>query len=154
MSCPGSIDGSAVSSPLYQEMQERAADLLKIKHAQQRLSCLVEAARHRHPLPDDLKTDVYRVQGCLVRTWMVPEVVDGLCYFRCDSDAAMLKALLGLLCDVFSGYRPEQIAGQDPELWLKELNVLHQLAENRQRTILTVAAQVREFARRAVAPAV
>jgi cysteine desulfuration protein SufE len=132
-------------------MQERLSALLCISNAQQRLASLVEAARSRASLPDVLRREEYQVQGCLVRTWFVPRFRDGQCEFQCDSDAAMLKAVIGLLCDTFSGCSPEEIAAQDPAEWLQETGVSRQLAENRQRTVLRVAEQVKNFAQKSLA---
>ena len=88
--------------------------------------------------------DAYRVEGCLVRIWFVPEFRGGKCYFRCDSDAVTLKAVIGLLSEIYSGHSPEEIAAADMA-FVRKLGILHQLAENRQNTILRVAEQIRSF---------
>src|SRR3569832_1182625 len=99
MFCPE----TALNAPssLLLSKQQRLGPLLSIEYRQSRLAAVVEAARTRVPLPDALRTEGHRVQGCLVRTWFVPELRNGRCYFHSDSDAAMLKALLGLVCDVY-----------------------------------------------------
>jgi cysteine desulfuration protein SufE len=137
---------SAQTSSLSPSRQQRVNALLAVRHPQQRLAAIVEAARNRSPLADEMRTDAHRVQGCLVRTWFVPEMQNGRCYFRSDSDAAMLKALLAVLCDAFSGSTPDEIATENAG-FLSSLGVLHQLAENRQRTLLRVEEQLRSFAR-------
>ena len=121
------------------------ATILDVRDPQQRLARLVEMAKARPLLPDALKLDVHRVEGCLVRIWFVPEFLDGRCWFQTDSDAVTLKALVGLLCEVYSGRMPAEIAAHEPR-FLEALGVLKQLAESRRATVLRVAEKIREFA--------
>jgi cysteine desulfuration protein SufE len=136
-----------IASPtLLAKEQELLTVLLEVRNPQQRLAMIVEHARRRAPLDAASRVEGYRVQGCLVRTWFIADMRDGKCAFKSDSDAVMLKALLGLLCDLYSGFSPEEIAGSAGEV-LSRLGVLHQLAENRQRTVLRIAEQIHDFAR-------
>lgn len=138
------------SVPLSLARRQRLSALLEMRNPQQRLGAIVEAVRGRKPLPDSYRTEGNCVKGCLVRTWFVSEIRDGRCYFQSESDAAMLKALLGLLCETFSGYSPDEILAEESGHtlgFLNSLRVLHQLAENRQRTLLHVEAQLCAFAK-------
>ena len=60
-----------------------------------------------------------------------------------------LKAVGGLLCEFYSGYAPEEIAATEPGV-LNQLCLLHQLAENRQRTIHRMEEKIHRFAQAAV----
>lgn len=133
-------------NPLLEKEQQLLSVLLAVRNPQQRLATVVEQARTRAPLDSSLRTEAHRVPGCLVRTWFVAELRGGRCHFRCDSDAAMLKAVIGLLCDLYSGFTPEELLSATPD-FLQKVGVIHQLADNRQRTVLRVAAQIVEFAR-------
>jgi cysteine desulfuration protein SufE len=126
-------------------MGQRLAALLEIRDPQARLARLVEEARHRPALPDAQRVEVNRVTGCLVRIWFVAEFREGRCFFQCDSDAVSLKAVGGLLCELHSERTPEEILATGEGV-LRTLNILHQLAENRQRTIMRIEEQIRGFA--------
>jgi len=130
---------------LSQHQQQRLAPLLEIKDPQRRLARLVEEARQRSSLEEPLRCDSHRVEGCLVRVWFVPEFRAGKCFFRCDSDAVSLKAVGGLLCELYSGHTPQEILANEKDV-LQKLHILHQLAENRQRTIARIEEKIREFA--------
>lgn len=133
------------TSPLLEHQQRRLAPLLSIGDPQTRLARLVEEARHWPAMPADRRLEINRVEGCLVRVWFVPEMRDGKCVFHCDSDAVSLKALGGLLCELHSGHTPEEITATHIGA-LKHLGVLHQLAENRQRTIARIEEKIHRFA--------
>ena len=130
---------------LLEHQQQRLAPLLQIGDSQQRLARLVEEARRRPALAAALRVEAHRVEGCLVRVWFVPEFRDGRCYFQCDSDAVSLKAVGGLLCDLFSGQTADEIAAGSSGV-LGQLTILPQLAENRQRTIVRIEEKIRRFA--------
>jgi len=121
------------------------APVLAVRDPQQRLARLVELAKARPLLPDTLKLDAHQVEGCQVRIWFVPEFRDGRCWFQTDSDAVTLKALVGLLCEIYSGRTPTEIAAHE-QTFLEELAVLKQLAESRRATVLRVAQMIRDFA--------
>jgi cysteine desulfuration protein SufE len=130
---------------VFARQQQRFAELLQIGDPQQRLARIVHAASSFPSIEPSLRIENNRVEGCLVRIWFVPEFRDGICHFRCDSDAVSLKAVGGLLCEVYSGHTPEEIVASQCG-FLKPLGVLHQLAENRRRTINRIEEKIRLFA--------
>lgn len=132
-------------APLLERQRQRCGPLLEIRNPQQRLARLVHDARQLPPLEAALRLESNRVEGCLVRVWFVATVRDGRCFFRCDSDAVSLKAVGGLLCELYSGFAPRTIA-ESPGGVLQPLGILHQLAENRQRTIARLEEKIRRFA--------
>jgi cysteine desulfuration protein SufE len=136
---------SSVISSLLEHQQQRIAPLLRIGDPQMRLARLIDEARHRGPFEPALRLETNRVEGCLVRLWFVAELHGGKCIFRCDSDAVTLKAVGGLLCELHSGHTPEEIAATNSGV-LKRLGILHQLAENRQRTVARIEEKIHRFA--------
>ena len=131
--------------PLLEPSSQRLAALLRLGDLQARLARLVEEARHRAPMPTALRVEKHRVEGCLVRIWFVAEFREGRCFFECDSDAVSLKAVGGLLCELYSARAPEDILGTRVGA-LEPLQILHQLAENRQRTIARLEEKIHAFA--------
>jgi sulfur transfer protein SufE len=131
---------------LLEKERQLLSVLLEVRNPQQRLAMIVEHARRHASLDPAHRIETNRVQGCLVRTWFVAEMRGDKCFFSADSDAVTLKALLGLICDLYSGLDADEVplAASD---FLQRIGVLHQLAENRQRTVVRVAAQIHEFAR-------
>jgi len=132
-------------SALLAAQHQRLARLFEIGDPQQRLARVVHDAAKLPALETALRTEANRVEGCLVRVWFVPEFRGGQCFFRCDSDAVSLKAVGGLLCELYSGQTPEEIVATNAGL-LKPLGILHQLAENRCRTVGRIEEKIRHFA--------
>ncbi|HEY0550189.1 MAG TPA: SufE family protein [Verrucomicrobiae bacterium] len=136
---------SSIINALVEHQSQRLAALLHIGDPQQRLARVVEEARHKPSLPPSARIEIHRVEGCLVRVWFVPRVREGRCFFECDSDAVSLKAIGGLLCELYSGHTPEEIVTTNSGV-LKHIGILHQLAENRQRTVARIEEKIRHFA--------
>ena len=132
-------------SEVLAKQQQRLAELLQLGDPQQRLARLMQNAGRISSLEPELRIEIHRVEGCLARVWFVPEVRDGKCFFRCDSDAVSLKAIGGLLCELYSDQTPEEISATQFGV-LKHLGILHQLAENRRRTIARIEEKIRHFA--------
>jgi cysteine desulfuration protein SufE len=130
---------------LLEKQQQCLAELLQIGDPQQRLARVMHAAPRLPPIEPERRIEANRVEGCLVRVWFVPEIHQGKCFFRCDSDAVSLKAVGGLLCELYSGQTPEAIVATQFG-FLKPLGILHQLAENRRRTIVRIEEKIRLFA--------
>jgi cysteine desulfuration protein SufE len=146
------MDEPTPDNSLAARRRELLAPLAALRDPQARLAWLVERARHRPLLCKDLRTEGHRVQGCMVRCWWVPEFREGRCWFRIDSDAVSLKAVIGLLCDFYSDASPEEVLA-NPPTFLQRLGLMRQLAENRRATVGRVADAIREFARQYAADA-
>ena len=77
--------------------------------------------------------------------WVVGEARDGRCYFRSDADSPLVRGLLVLLCDFYSGATPTDVAATEPAL-LEELGLASNLSPTRLNGLHSVRAKIREFA--------
>jgi cysteine desulfuration protein SufE len=84
-----------------------------------------------------------------VRLWWIPELRDGRCWFRTDSDAVSLKALTGFLSQHYSGRTPHEVI-QGERAPLERLGLLRHLADNRRATVLRVEDLIHAFASEAL----
>jgi cysteine desulfuration protein SufE len=101
---------------LTAKQEDLIADLNLIEDAHERLSTLTSfVARTR--LPEDLKGDDLLVPGCVSRVWIHGELKDGLTHFRSAADSPMVAGLIALLCDLYSGAKPMEVAIIEPDVW-------------------------------------
>lgn len=125
------------------QLREAFADA---RNAQDRLAALVSRGRQQPPLRVEWRRDEFLVPGCASRLWLVPEAAGGLCFFRCDSDSAVVKGLAVLLCEYFNGHSPADILADDADL-LAVLNLQGQLPSNRRDGLGRLVERMRQFAR-------
>lgn len=119
-------------------------DLGFIEDVQERLSAVMQRYA-KATLPPELKVDVHRVHGCVSSVWLVPSLRDGACHFGFDAESPMVKGLVGLLCEVYEGGSPAEVATVEPVLW-QQLGFLKQLTPTRQNGLAAVRAAIRSFA--------
>ena len=120
-------------------------DLALIENSQERFSAVVDRARSRPPLPEADRTESNRVKGCVSLAWIAAEVCDGRCHFRCDADSPLVRGLLVLLCDLYSGATPAEVAATEPAL-LEQLGLAQNLSPTRLNGLRSVRAKIRDFA--------
>lgn len=136
-----------VDAAAFAEREARLrSELEALPDPQQRLSWVVDRARRRAALAADLRTPARLVPGCAARLWLVAEAETGCCRFAADSDLAILKAMAGLLCELYDGLPPSEVLAGEPEVFAAT-GLLGQLTENRRRTVARVREAIRDFAR-------
>jgi len=130
---------------LAEKQRQLIADYSIIDDPQERLAAVVDQARRRPPLSEAERSASNRVRGCVSLAWVVAEVREGRCHFRSDADSPLVRGLLVLLCDFYSGATPADITATEPAL-LEELGLAKNLSPTRLNGLRSVRAKIREFA--------
>ncbi|HEV2692968.1 MAG TPA: SufE family protein [Verrucomicrobiae bacterium] len=130
---------------LAEKQAQLTAQLAVLKNGQDRLALLVEQAKNIPALPPELRVEGNLIPGCLAKLWFVARFNDGKCFFNCDSDSLVVKAIAGLICEFYSGYGAVEILGHDPK-FLVPLGITQHLTPNRRNALGKVWARIREFA--------
>ncbi len=130
---------------LAEKQVELTARLAALKNGQDRLALLVEQSRKIPSLPDAMRGDSKLIPGCLAKLWFVPEFRDRRCFFVCDSESLVVKAVAGLLCEFYSGQPPAEILAHDPG-FLVPLGITQHLTPNRRNALSKVWERIRQFA--------
>ncbi len=129
------------------EKQAQLTDTLAlIPDAQERLAVVVDRAKKLPPLSAPERSDANLVRGCVSRVHLAGELRDGRCYFRADADSPLVRGLVALLCEFFSGATPAEIVASDADP-LAELGLIRNLSPTRQNGLAAVRAAIRAFAR-------
>jgi len=130
---------------LAEKQQQMIDDLALIENPQERLSAVVDRAKSRPSLPETERTEANRVRGCVSLAWIVGEVRDGRCHFRCDADSPLVRGLLVLICDLYGGATPVEVAATEPVLFEK-LGLTKNLSPTRLNGLRSVRAKIRDYA--------
>ena len=130
-----------------------AASLAGIRDPQKRLAWLIARNADVPPMPPGLKIDANRVPGCLTKLWLVKEMRLGQCQFRSDSDSKIVRAVAGLICDVYSDQSPGDILSFG-SAFLGELGIKQLLTQNRQNGLSRLWEEIRGFADAQASPRV
>jgi cysteine desulfuration protein SufE len=130
---------------LAEKQVELTSQLAALKNGQDRLALLVEKAKRRPLLAPAERADANLIPGCLAKLWFVPQFCAGNCFFACDSDSLIVKAIAGLLCEFYSGCAPAEILAHDPK-FLAPLGITQHLTPNRRNALSKIWERIRAFA--------
>ncbi len=131
---------------LTEKQQQVADDLAIIDDPQERLAAVVDRAKRLPPLPASERTEANRVHGCVSVVYLTGTVdADGHCQFHCDADSPLVRGLVALLCNFFSGATPAEIAASDTDP-LGALELTRSLSPTRQNGLASARAAIRAFA--------
>ena len=108
-------------------------------------SYLIELGNQLDPLDPEYKTDQNLIKGCQSRVWLVAENTDGKIFFRGESDAVIVKGLVALLIQVYSGHTPKEII-ENKLHFIEDLGLTQHLSPTRSNGLLAMVKQMRLYA--------
>lgn len=139
------FDSFTFDMRLAAHRQSLIDELMHLDDWQERLAAVVERTRRQpHFSPADRSTE-HRVPGCSSNVWLIAELREGRCYFRTDADSPVVRGLVFLLADYFSGAKPAEI-GDDATDPLEIVNLRRSLSSTRQHGLDAVRAAIKAFA--------
>ncbi len=135
---------SAAFPSLAEKQRTLIEDLNLIPDVQERLSALTSHAA-RMKLPAEARIDANLVPGCVSRVWLHGELHGGVTHFDCDADSPMVKALVAVLCELYSNVSPREAAEIEPEIW-QGCQFHKMLSPTRLNGLTSVRARIRQQA--------
>lgn len=106
---------------------------------------LIKSAKGLAPMESNERVEKFRIKGCQSQVWLKPELKDGLVYFKADSDAVLVKGIISILLEVYSGQSPELILNNSPD-FLKKIGITEHLTMNRTNGLASMVKQVQIYA--------
>ena len=132
--------------PLRAKLQQLVDDLAVVDDPQERLALVIDRAKKIPPLPAAERTDAHRVRGCVSVVWLIGEIRDDRCAFRSDAESPVVRGLLALLCEFYSGFTPAEILATDADP-LEALGVTRHLSPTRRNGLTAARNAIHAFAR-------
>ncbi len=111
-----------------------------------RYQYLMELGEKLPPMPDELKTECTRVYGCQSTVHITARKKPGtkdVLEFLADSDAELVRGLIGLLEHVFSGQRAADILAFDVEGFFARLGLEQHLTLGRRNGLASMVERIR-----------
>jgi len=96
--------------------------------------------------PEALKVDANLMHGCMSKVWIIDKVEDGRHFFTGISDAIIVKGLVTMMTESFSGLTADEL-GQLNEEHVRKLN-LGALTTQRQVGMLAMLEHLQKLSRR------
>lgn len=117
---------------------------------------IIELGRTLDPLPQDLKTEVTKVRGCVSQVWLVSETNAGangegpVLHFRGDSDAHIVRGLIAVVFALYNGKSANEILAVDPQTVFEALGLKDHLTPQRSNGLASMVQRIRADAEAAL----
>ena len=117
---------------------------------------LIELGRALPPLPDAVRIDANRVQGCASQVWLSTSIKPNggsgpVLSFEGDSDAHIVRGLIAILFALYSGKGAEDILKADAIKLFEKLGLREHLTPQRSNGFRSMVNRIRRDANAALA---
>ena len=114
-----------------------------------RYAYLMELGESMPPMPEALKTEQHRVQGCMSTVHIAalpdPGQVGEIIYYG-DCDTATIKGVVAILVELLSHKTPEQVIDTDVDVLFEGLNLEEHLSPSRHFGIYAIVEKMKSQA--------
>lgn len=113
---------------------------------EERYKYIIDLGRELPPMDEAKKDDAHLVRGCQSQVWIDSCYQDGKLWFETDSDAFIVKGLLGVVLAAYNGQAPRQILDFDIERYFQQLDLLKHLSPIRGNGLRAMVKRIRIMA--------
>ncbi len=114
-----------------------------------RYKYIIDLGKDLPPMPASLHTEDRLVRGCQSQVWIDTRVEDGRLQLSVDSDAFIVKGLLGLVLAAYNNKTPRDIVEFDIDAYFEQLDLLRHLSPSRGNGLRAMVKRVQDIAREA-----
>ncbi len=113
-----------------------------------RIRFLIDLGEALPQMPEALKTEATKVQGCASNVWLYPEVREEHLHFMADGSSAITKGVVALILEMVQDKTPHDIITADIPEMLAGFKLSKHLTSNRTQGIPNMIALIRATAER------
>jgi cysteine desulfuration protein SufE len=111
-----------------------------------RYEYIVELGKQLPDLPEEYRTDRYKVKGCQSQVWFRAREESDRIVFDADSDAMIVRGLIALLLRVYSDRLPGEILATPPDFF-DAIELGSHLSGNRANGLAAMVNHIQSYAR-------
>ncbi len=114
---------------------------------EQRYGYIIDLGKELPPMDDAKKTDERLIRGCQSQVWIDHRIEDGKLHFEVDSDAFIVKGLLGVVLSAYNNKSAADILDFDIEAYFSSLDLLRHLSPTRGNGLRAMVQHIRNVAK-------
>jgi cysteine desulfuration protein SufE len=136
-------------------IQQLIEDFEFIEDWEEKYRYIIELGRDLEPLPDDERNEHNKVHGCVSQVWLSTRIdknEDGepVLHFIGDSDAHIVRGLVSILLEVYSGKTAREILDIDGLAVLGQIGLQDHLTPQRSNGLASMVKRIQDEARKAL----
>lgn len=105
---------------------------------------IIDIGKKLPPLSPEYKTEENKIKGCQSQVWLHAHMDGSKLVFEGDSDAVIVKGLIGLLIRVLSNQTPEDIARANL-YFIDRIGMSQHLAQTRSNGLASMVKQMKLY---------
>jgi cysteine desulfuration protein SufE len=113
---------------------------------EERYKYIIDLGKELPEMDASLRTEDYLVRGCQSQVWLVDEWRAGKLFFQADSDAFIVKGLLGVVLAAFNGKTPGEILAFDIDAYFTQLDLLQHQSSTRGNGLRAMVKRIKDRA--------
>lgn len=105
---------------------------------------VIDMGKQLPSLPDALKVDANKVKGCVSQVWLMTDFNEeaNQLRFKGDSDAHIVKGLVAIVLEIYSGHTPQKIQELNAEPILAKLGLSEHLSPQRSNGLRAMVQRI------------
>lgn len=116
---------------------------------EERYMHVIDMGKQLAPLEANERNEATKVKGCVSQVWLVSRRDGGKIFFRGDSDAHIVKGLVAVTLEIFSGRTADEILAIDAGEILEKLDLSEHLSPQRSNGLKAMIERINLEARAA-----
>ncbi|QDF28318.1 SufE family protein [Halarcobacter anaerophilus] len=133
---------------IKQKVEKIKEDLDFFEDELQKYEYIIDLGKKLDALDDKYKTPENIVHGCTSQVWLICEQKEDRLYFKGTSDAIIVKGLIYIILEIFSGEKIETLKSVDMDV-VYELGLSEVITPNRQSGVIGMIKKIKELAQKA-----
>jgi len=117
---------------------------------EERYKYIIDLGKELPPMEDSLKDEEHLVRGCQSQVWINSGIQDNKIWFDADSDAFIVKGLLGVVLAAYNGKTAEEICAFDVDDYFEGLGLLNHLSSTRGSGLKAMVKRIQNVANAAL----
>ncbi|MDP4652348.1 MAG: SufE family protein [Haliea sp.] len=111
-----------------------------------RYKYIIDLGRDLPEMPADLHTEERKIRGCQSQVWIDTQLEQGRLQLSVDSDAFIVKGLLGVVLAAYNNKTPQAVVDFDIDGYFEQLDLLSHLSPSRGNGLRAMVARIRQIA--------
>ncbi|PHS62757.1 MAG: Fe-S cluster assembly protein SufE [Thalassobium sp.] len=116
---------------------------------EERYKYIIDLGKQLPAMSDDKKNDTYLLRGCQSQVWIDSELNNGVLNFEADSDAHIVRGLLGVVLAAYNHKTPADIIAFDIDNYFSKIDLVKHLSPTRGNGLRAMVQRIQDTARNA-----
>lgn len=114
---------------------------------EERYKYIIDLGKQLPAMDDSKKNDDYLLRGCQSQVWIDSELNNGVLNFEADSDAHIVRGLLGVVLAAYNHKTPADILAFDIDDYFARIDLVKHLSPTRGNGLRAMVKRIQDTAR-------